>query len=301
MFTSLFQLEQKPVTVFSSDDAGAPVLTKNAGSLKTLLKACLVTGYGDKAALGWQMLFESADTLSAAFASQDPTASKYVIKINNSTTASAKISAYQSMTDIDTGVRPLAVDNEYELFDGAWRLIGHGKAFILLLDADFKKGARLAYPVLFGDLPRETKRVAPVCVFWTARKSGSTQGGLQLTLDKYPDGNTSTSNLNNNIQYTNNYPVVVNAAAAAANITISYSKFNYDSASKSQLLYDPYIISLHDNTWSIIPMIQPLSAAAPGIANLGTISDSAIKVSTSNLEVASHHSDCAVPTDWWWA
>ena len=66
MFTGLFQLEQKPVTVFSSDDADAPILTKDAGSLTTLLKACLITGYGGKTALGWDMAFAIEDQKSAA-------------------------------------------------------------------------------------------------------------------------------------------------------------------------------------------------------------------------------------------
>lgn len=41
------------VNIYYSTDTGAPALTGRAGSLYNLLKACLVTGYGSKAAAGW--------------------------------------------------------------------------------------------------------------------------------------------------------------------------------------------------------------------------------------------------------
>jgi len=39
-------------TLFRSDDTGAPTLSGTEGSLIDVLKACLVDGYGAKAALG---------------------------------------------------------------------------------------------------------------------------------------------------------------------------------------------------------------------------------------------------------
>lgn len=49
-----------PVTVYQSTDASAPVLNGNAGSLCTVLDACLVNGYGVKAAAGWAIAFTAA-------------------------------------------------------------------------------------------------------------------------------------------------------------------------------------------------------------------------------------------------
>lgn len=300
MFTSLFQLEQKPVTVFSSGDAGAPTLTKDPGSLKTLLKACLVTGYGSKASLGWQMLFESADTKSAAFASTDPTASKYVIKINNSTATSAKISAYQSMTNIDTGVKPMAVDNDYELFDGEWRLVGHSKAFILLLNVKKYTSIPMAYPILFGDLPRETKRLSPVVVFWTARTGTYWHNGLQSVFQYTPNGVASTSSIKN---YANGncYPVVTNNTDGGVNIIAALAKFNAQSFAVQTPLYDTYLCSLPDSTWSLLPMLQPISTSLNTVANLGSVNDYSIKACTGNFSDNLYNSDCVVPTDYWWA
>lgn len=46
-------------TFYYSTDAGAPVLTGQDGTLVALLNACLVTGYGAKAAAGWTKPFSS--------------------------------------------------------------------------------------------------------------------------------------------------------------------------------------------------------------------------------------------------
>lgn len=157
MFSDLFKLTQKPVRVFSSADKDAPVLTATAGSLKTLLKACLTTGYGDKTALGWQLKYESDDKNSAVFVSQDPTSAGYHLKVDN-TDAVAKISAYYSMTSLDQGDKPLAQDLKYHTHKTEWRLIGHEKAFILLvhITAKHQGETRFALPLLFGDLPKIT-------------------------------------------------------------------------------------------------------------------------------------------------
>lgn len=55
---SLRQPKRYPVKFYSWQDTGAPQLSNNDGVIKTILKACLVTGYGDKEGAGWQMPFE---------------------------------------------------------------------------------------------------------------------------------------------------------------------------------------------------------------------------------------------------
>ena len=49
-----------PVKYYSWKDTQAPQLTDADGVIKTILKACLVTGYGSKAGAGWTALFEDA-------------------------------------------------------------------------------------------------------------------------------------------------------------------------------------------------------------------------------------------------
>ena len=49
-----------PVKYYSWQDSQAPQLTDADGVIKTILKACLVTGYGSKQGAGWTALFEDA-------------------------------------------------------------------------------------------------------------------------------------------------------------------------------------------------------------------------------------------------
>lgn len=304
MFTSLFQLEQKPVTLFSSLDNQAPILTGEAGSLKTLLKACLVTGYGDKQGLGWQMLHETEDKNSACFMSNDPTSSKYLLKIDNSN-ANVKLSAYQTMSDFNSGQKPLVENQIYQLKACEWRLIGHSKAFILLLDYIFGSSnnqIKVAYPLLFADLPRQTKRLAPVCVFWCARKAASydNSGGVQSVLFHHVNGSNSNSTGRN---HASAYPFVVNNGQAGANLTKNYCRFSYDSHAGASVLYEPILVNLPDSTWSFLPMLQPLSARLADVANLGLITETTIKANTGYYggNEVNDNLDCAVPINWWYA
>jgi len=56
-----------PVTVYRHTDAGAPQITAganlyaSANEIKAILDACLVNGYGSKAALGWSKVFDTTD------------------------------------------------------------------------------------------------------------------------------------------------------------------------------------------------------------------------------------------------
>lgn len=55
---SLKQPVRYPAKYYSHLDAGAPQLADVDGVIKTILKACLVTGYGTKESAGWTSLFE---------------------------------------------------------------------------------------------------------------------------------------------------------------------------------------------------------------------------------------------------
>ncbi|WPJ30575.1 hypothetical protein [Pseudoalteromonas phage vB_PalP_Y7] len=57
---SLLTPARYPAKIYSHTDEDAPQLANADGVIKTILKACLVTGYGTKAAAGWTMLFDDA-------------------------------------------------------------------------------------------------------------------------------------------------------------------------------------------------------------------------------------------------
>ena len=77
----------EPVLMYSSTDANAPQInyaTRAAGDVKTVLKACLVTGYGTKQGAGWTMQNET--TTGAEFVSPSILLSDYRFGIDDSST-----------------------------------------------------------------------------------------------------------------------------------------------------------------------------------------------------------------------
>lgn len=71
------------VRVYRWDDASAPVLNSLTTGLLPILKACLVTGYGSKAAAGWSNPYSAANV--EAFVNSTTGGSGYGIKVSNAT------------------------------------------------------------------------------------------------------------------------------------------------------------------------------------------------------------------------
>jgi len=90
----------EPVLMYSSTDANAPQINyaaRAAGDVKTVLKACLVTGYGTKQGAGWTMQNETDFT--AEFVSPSVFLSGYRFRVNdNSTTVTTFTYDFQGAT-----------------------------------------------------------------------------------------------------------------------------------------------------------------------------------------------------------
>lgn len=147
-----------PVTLYQSTDTDAPQLANAQGSLKTLLKACLVTGYGDKQPLGWAMPFEEDN--KAVFKPADPKSTQPCLLVDNSKAKFATLQPYQKMTAINqgTGLFGISIVNsdnndKFGYFNNQaqpkWWLIGHSMAFILIIKQDNKDISQMFY---FGDV-----------------------------------------------------------------------------------------------------------------------------------------------------
>ena len=76
-----------PVTLYSSEDADAPQIDRAnwRGAIKTIFKACLVTGYGGKTGQGWRI--EEEDTDKATFTPGDPAAANVGLYVDSSRTS----------------------------------------------------------------------------------------------------------------------------------------------------------------------------------------------------------------------
>ncbi|MBQ9683834.1 MAG: hypothetical protein IJV35_11280 [Neisseriaceae bacterium] len=150
-------LRDIPVAVYRSTDNAAPVLKGEKGSFKTLLKAVLVTGYGDKPSLGWKVASEDANT--AVFQSQDATSNKHLLKIDHNqhanyvvTTGGTRLNADGSLQNF-FGRQEMAW--ETPIADGQketpWVIVGHSKAFIVLLQNTYNN--YFGSVLYFGDVP----------------------------------------------------------------------------------------------------------------------------------------------------
>jgi hypothetical protein len=94
-------------TIYRSTDGSAPVLSGTTGSLVALLDACLVNGYGAKAAAGWTKAFAGAS--KAAY--RAPTGAQLYYRVQDDgpgagTFKEARITGYETMSDVDTGTGP---------------------------------------------------------------------------------------------------------------------------------------------------------------------------------------------------
>ncbi|ULJ69290.1 hypothetical protein MIS45_11215 [Wielerella bovis] len=147
----------KAVTLFSSKDTGAPKLTASAGSLKTLLKACLVSGYGDKQPLGWEMPFEQGHV--AVFRSKSPESNRHFLRVDNAAAKFVICEGYLNMTTASAGTGKFAYNNNYDRFGYCeydrneqpnWWLVGHDKAFMFIAA---KRSLNDTSILFFGDIP----------------------------------------------------------------------------------------------------------------------------------------------------
>ncbi len=135
---SLKQPVRYPVKYYSHLDAGAPQLANADGVIKTILKACLVTGYGtgadEKAGAGWTALFE--DDFRIVLRRPLRTGNPPDIKIENGVingAASHRIISQDNPTGLDDTVELAAVNllARSSATGVEWHLIASDFGFIL--------------------------------------------------------------------------------------------------------------------------------------------------------------------------
>lgn len=143
----------EPVLRFSSTDAGAPQINYNArvaGDVKTVLKACLVTGYGDKASAGWSIANEVNHV--AEFVSPSVAMSDYRLGIDDTSTSST--TWYYQYQDVrvnpsyNAPIKSLSAANKTHASNG-WQLLVTERG-IMFIEIIFhtslnKTAARLTY------------------------------------------------------------------------------------------------------------------------------------------------------------
>lgn len=145
-------------TVYYSTDASAPTLSGTAGTLIAVLDACLVNGYGSKSSAGWAKSY-SGTNLAAYRA---PSGNRFYLRIDDSGTFDARVVAYESMSNINTGTNPFPTSGQIT-GGGYWRKSATANAtarpWIVVADTsylyiytDVNAGTVQPLTFFFGDL-----------------------------------------------------------------------------------------------------------------------------------------------------
>lgn len=90
-----------PVRYYTSEDAGAPVLSGQAGALIALLDAVLVNGYGSQPPLGWSKPYTAAN--KAVYRLDATINSGRYLRVDDSNALYAIVNAYDAMSGVDSG------------------------------------------------------------------------------------------------------------------------------------------------------------------------------------------------------
>lgn len=93
-------------TVYTSDDANAPVLAGVRTSLVDIFTKCLVTGYGEKAPAGWTRPYVNAELTRASFRNNPATGTGFYLMVDQATatrTNRAYFRGYELMTSESAG------------------------------------------------------------------------------------------------------------------------------------------------------------------------------------------------------
>ncbi len=100
------------VRLYRSGEAGAPQLG-SLGSISSIFKACLATGFGSRTPAGWSVAFEDQQNYKIAL--QQGGASGRFLRIDNSEDYRfARVNGFATMSDIDTGTEGLFDENTYD-------------------------------------------------------------------------------------------------------------------------------------------------------------------------------------------
>ena len=121
-----------PVTLYQSTDPEAPQLGRDdwTGAIKTILKACLVTGYGGKQGAGWAMTDETDH--KATFTPTDPQAAQVGITMDSSNRQYSQFDlVWQGVAQGITVQTPARLDR---LIGGnwTWKLVASARGFAFI-------------------------------------------------------------------------------------------------------------------------------------------------------------------------
>jgi hypothetical protein len=156
------------VTVYRSTDASAPTLSGTAGTLVTVLDACLVNGYGSKGAAGWTKAFSGTNQAAYRNSAVDGTGFYVNVNDNSAGTGGAKealMTGYEVMTALGTGtgqfptaallasgVLTLRKSTTADGTARAWTIVADDTVFYMFTETGDFASPTITFAFMFGDI-----------------------------------------------------------------------------------------------------------------------------------------------------
>lgn len=153
-------------TIYKSTDPDAPQLSNAAGALKTVLKACLVTGYGTgtntKAGAGWNLLYDEPN--KAVFQPIEAGAENLMLQIDDTPSDMARFAVYSAMTDVNTGTKVFDANRGYRRANATWFVVATAKWFwYFTKDSGYDQYAPLFFGNLDNLIPENQNQTVMMC------------------------------------------------------------------------------------------------------------------------------------------
>ena len=158
------------VTVYRSTDASAPVLTGQAGALVGVLDACLVNGYGAKAAAGWTIPFTATNKRNYKNSAVDGTGSTLYVDDTGSggggvqealctgfktgTAIGAGTGQFPTIAQLGIGIGAVVVrkSNTADTTARPWTVVADDTCFYLFTQTGDFTSPVCVVPFMFGDI-----------------------------------------------------------------------------------------------------------------------------------------------------
>lgn len=229
--------------IYRWDDGDAPQIGNTANSVITILKACLVTGYGSKQGAGWTMPFEDMTNGIKVFKPADSENKEFYLKVSNDDGSFMTPKIYFNMTAIDNGDLKLQTTHPMKYFyvgvnTDKWVCIATNRSVYLFTNFNAYRKINQGSYLFAGDTARNSKGNRAI---WLGA-SGDDKSSYKVYGLTYTGGDTQKSSRGQGYDVFND--VVTQAYGAI-------STFNARSVYSHELLVSPLLIKINNDIYPL--------------------------------------------------
>lgn len=157
-----------PVKIYRFSDKDAPILDGSPNCVSTIFKACLVTGYGDQEAAGWQLAFEDNENNVKVLRPPLSPETDFYLRLSDDNGDQVLPQVYLNMSDAHTGDLKLQSSTPFKYVIKApaqkWVMLATERGFWFFAE---EVGARRGIYFYCGDTGRNTEGTRGVYLRYT--------------------------------------------------------------------------------------------------------------------------------------